>query len=217
MATERTGQVEAMYEVFGQNLQRCTKLRELSVKNVGVGRCNDSWLYSVSLLQALIPTITKREFGLTSLKVSIAGIPSDPVYERHLAEQGTDAMFDFFVFVLQMKSLLTLEIEIFHSLDHLSALIRATCTMKESHRIQKPTTITNLKICHHPGAEDRNNVSMNSTAVCLLDYFCECDQLKALYLDLPAQQWEDGFASLQNLLFDKHELESRDCKFLLAG
>jgi len=208
MLSERTGQVEAMYEVLGQNLQRCTKLKELSVKNVGVGRSNDSWLFSVSLLQALVPSLSRRQSDLTSLKVTIGGISSDPTYERHLAEQETFVMVDFFVAVLEMKSLLTLEIEICNNLDHLDALIQAARTIKESHQIQKPTTLTNLKIWQQSGAEGRNNISIDTSAECLLDYFSGCDRLRALYLALPSEQWVNCYFALRGLLFDKPELES---------
>jgi hypothetical protein len=144
ITTERTGQIEAMYEILCQNLQCCTKLRELSVSNVGVDR-NGNCLWSVALLQALIPTITKRTDDLKSFKICLSGTPSDPVYAQQLLHKGVDVTFDFFKSLLLLTSLETLDIEI--SLSHLEALLRA---FYPTDQMQKPSCITTLRITQHP-------------------------------------------------------------------
>ncbi|KAL3779189.1 hypothetical protein HJC23_008060 [Cyclotella cryptica] len=207
MAIERTGQLEAIYEVFGQNIQRCTKLRELSIRNVGVDRCTGPSLYSVALLQALIPLIALRKDDLLTIKVSIARTPSDPIYYQQLSQQGVDVKYDFFVAILSVSCLETLEVDL-NSVDHLNALIRAVRCIQESHLIKKPSKIKNLKICHHPEEHGDTDFSMSTSAIYLLDIFSECYELKHLRLELPLQYWGEGYTALKKLLFSKHDLES---------
>ena len=199
MNTERMGHMEAIYEMLSINLQSCTKLRELSVNNVGVDR-NGSCLWSVVLLQALVPTILKRKDELTSMKIHLSGTASDPVYEQHLLHRGIDVTFDFFSAMLSLSCVEVTEIEF--SLDHMDALLRAFSPI---HSLQKPTNLTTLKISQYPSTDEKNDFASSEH---MLEHFAECHQLTNLHLDLPASQWEDTHISLKRLICNKPKIES---------
>ena len=199
MTTERTGQIEAMYEILSINLGNCKNLRGLSVRNVGVGH-NGNCLWSVALIQALIPTIAKRKVDLRSFKICFSGTASDPVYAQQLLNRGVDVLFDLFKIVFSLKSLDTLELEF--SLDHLDALIRAVDC---NHQLKAPFELKTLKIAQHPSTDDTNEYA---SALHLLNHFSKCRLLKSLYLDLPIQQWQDCHLALKRLICNKPTIES---------
>jgi len=194
MITERAGQIDAMLDVLHQNLQRCRKLRDLSVRNVGVDR-NGNCLWSVALLQALIPTIIKRKYKLRKFKICMSGTASDPAYAKRLLDQGIDVTFEFYTAVLSLAYLETLEIEL--SLAHLESLIRVFDVADSS---QKLSQITMLKIAQGPSTDESNDLG---SAVFVLNHFSECSKLKYLYLDLPFPQWKDSYLALHRLICNK--------------
>lgn len=197
MTSERTGQVEALYEVLAQNLQRCTKLHHLSVGNSGVDR-NGRSLWSVALLQALIPTIRRRKETMSSVKIWLSGTPSDPVYAQQLWQQGIRVIFDFFSSLLSLACLETLEFMV--SPDHIDELVRA---FHPTLLRQRQSTLKRLSITQ--STEGRNNDFQSALHV--LGHFSECDQLKEVNLDLTSQQWLDCHHALQKMI-NKPNMES---------
>lgn len=197
MTSERTGQIEALYEVLTQNLQRCTKLRHLSVGNAGVDR-NGHSLWSAALLQALIPTIKRRKEKLSSVKIWLLGTPSDPVYAQQLLQRGVDVICDFFTSLLPLTCLETLELTV--SSDHIDAVTRAfdPTQHRQNHSLLKRLSITQ-------SAEDRDDYP---SVLHILDHFSECDELNEVKLDFPSQQWRDCHHSLQKLVCNKPNIES---------
>ena len=199
ITTERTGQIEAMYELLSLNLQKCNNLCGLSVRNIGVDH-NGSCLWSLALMRALIPSMTKRHVDLKSFKICISGTASDPVYSQQLLNRGVDVLFDFFAAVFSLKSLYELEIEF--SLDHLDALIRAG---NRNNHFEIPSGLKDLKLAQHPSTGEANEYP---SAVNLLDHFSECHLLKSLYLDLSINQWQDCHLALKRLIYNKPTIES---------
>ena len=196
MASERTGQIEALYDMLKQNLQRCNKLRVLSVMNAGADR-NGNFMWSAALLQAIIPTIKRKRDDLRSLKVCVLGSPSDPVYTQQLLHQGSDVIFDFFALLHSLNFLEDLSIEI--SCDHLETLVR---TFDPILQIPKPLAITHLRL-----AQVRGDSHYHGSALHVIDHFSECSQLVHLSLDLPPLQWSDCHQALNRLLRNKLNLE----------
>ena len=216
MAIERSGHLESLYEILGANLSKCNKLRELSVRNVGIGRASNDWLYSVAFMRALIPTLKKRKLDLESLQIFIAGIPSDPLYERFLSTRGINAIFDFFLTALTLKKLETLDFIISSSHNHLNAIIEAAMRLSSSHEMEKPSYIQNLKLSYvELGVVDIVHSTALSSAAPLLNYFSECNQLRSLFLELPSECWNgcENIQALSNLLSNKPDMTSLTISF----
>ncbi|KAL9186228.1 hypothetical protein ACHAXT_005466 [Thalassiosira profunda] len=104
MATERSGKLESLYELFAENLGRCDNLAYMTIANLGFVRGNPEPLYSVALARAMTDVIRKRRLGLESVKIHTAGQPSDPTYNTLLRSRGIDAMKELFTTVFSASS-----------------------------------------------------------------------------------------------------------------
>mmetsp|Transcript_9508 Transcript_9508/g.16887 ORF Transcript_9508/g.16887 Transcript_9508/m.16887 type:complete len:511 (-) Transcript_9508:33-1565(-) len=213
MATERSGQLEALYEIFAENLGRCRKLRDLTVNNSGVVRGIPDPLHSVALMRAVIPTIQKKK--IERLKMVIAGRPSDPLYDRKLSTSGINPVFDFFEAALSVEGLRVLELTMSRSTSHLNALVEAAMVSGAT----KPLRLTKLRLNHEMNlpanrGHDSPPVTFLSVAP-LLEYFSECYSLESIFLNLPDVCWEgeEIIQALRQLLENKPCLTSLTLSF----
>lgn len=206
MATERSGQLESLYEIFAANLMNhCRKLKFVYIVNSGFMRGNDNRLYSIALTRALTAIIKKRK--LEELRVIFAGTPSDPLHHRLLSSKGVDSMFDFFVAAFSSKSLNSLHVGLFRSHQHLNALLNAANHLSSDTTTPPPTGIKQLTLTYTDDVQQSTEVlEPQSNAASLLEFF-SCSPLVKLYLNLPRRCWDDrAIHALRKMLQNKPTL-----------
>lgn len=192
-------QLEASYEIFADNLRRCTKLRELVVFNRGYVSGHEGTFYSVALLQAITGAVQMRKNNLDTLQMYIGGRPSDFLHNQYLYHtKRIDPVFDFFQAALTTKRLENLELIL--SDQHAHTLFEVL----SSGGVARPRCIQRLVLHNYTSINTDLQPLPDSAHV--LDFFSECSSLEVLDLDIPAIDWESERNTLALGRFLRHKL-----------
>ena len=210
--------------IFGRNLRFCKKLKGLIVSNMGLVTNDEDEVpgifYSIELLKALTPVISKRKDNLEVLKVSING--SAPM-ERD-EELGTDiqvaqdlASQDFFNAILSTTKVSDLELDIDHSSRAALALLKVAEARMRNGTLYQSDQLQSLKLILEYGNDeldydyDQNEV----TIVPLMLSFSKCYSLQSIELYIPERFWleKDSLSTFALLLKTKVYLKTLICHF----
>lgn len=194
-------QFEGLYEIFTDNLCRCTKLRELTILNSGVLSGYIETLYSVALQQA-ITRFVKRRPHLDTLTMLIGEKPSDVLYNQHLRSNGIDPILDFFQAAFTIESLNSLSLLVAH--QHLDSLFNCAKILSFG-GAARPRFVKRLRL----GVSEVDiDFQPQSDSAHILDFFSECQFLEYLNLCIPAMEWEGerNAQALKRMLEHKHYL-----------
>jgi hypothetical protein len=200
--SDKSIMLEASYEIFAQNLLRCTKLRDLAVINSGVVSGHDESFYSVALLQAITGAVQKGKNMIDELYMSLGRNPSDFLYHQYLRSKGIDPVFDFFQAALTTESLKSLALSL--SSQHSDSLFKCL-EILSSNCLASPRCLKRLHLTID--SWDSLDLTQQPYSVHnLLDFFSESNALEILHLYIPTLQWEDerNTQALKKLLKHKH-------------
>lgn len=210
---EKHGCLEALYEIFGINLSRCSCLEEMSVVNTGSVKGLNFPMYSDGLANALLPTLQRRRETLRKFSYQVIGQPSSNHYRRSTminndVKPTTNAKV--FRAVLQLVKLEQLCIHC--SLDpfcDFASVVAAVAAGRSSNEKKQQTSISHLTlICE---TEERK-VSTVQPIGPLMDYFSSCQLLQHIHLELPPDYWgkPETLKALTNLIINKPKLSRLD-------
>mmetsp|Transcript_11665 Transcript_11665/g.21552 ORF Transcript_11665/g.21552 Transcript_11665/m.21552 type:complete len:354 (+) Transcript_11665:436-1497(+) len=203
--------IEPLIELFGRNLARCKKLKDLRIY------CVEK--FCVDLMRDLVVALTRTIQNQSNLMCKFGFyIASPPDREAVSREQLNPlrsldfAAIDFFDAILSCAGLSSLEISLAHSFSLSHALLEA---VKQAQSTKTPSfsklhrLILALDLCMHaPPTLEGEGVQYLQSANILLENFSDCQQIRHVNLSLPSSIWTNNIRAVRGMLCDKPDLSS---------
>lgn len=210
--------------IFGQNLRFCKKLKGLTVSNMGLVTNDEDEVpgifYSIELLKALTPVISKRKNNLEVLKVSINGsapMERDEELEIDVQVAQDSASHDFFNAILSTTNVFDLELDIDYSSRCALALMKVAEERIRNGTVYQSNQLQRLKLILEYGNDelDCDYDPNEATKVPLVLSFSECYSLQNIELYIPERFWleKDSLSTFAMFLKNKACLKALICHF----
>lgn len=204
-------------ELFGRNLARCKKLKELVIFV--------DERYSPSLVRVLVlaltPALTHQRYVMRQIKLNITGSPIDSEALSVQLETLHPAAIDFFHSILCCPELLSLSINIPYSSYLTNSLMDAARQISpwEKHAFQKQTMLGGgsdlqrlcLCLCGVHWYSDltvQDEGQYLEGAEILLEHFSTCTQIEDVKLGMSSNIWNSKLEVVAKLLHNKPKLSA---------